>query len=112
MKDKLSSRQKELALYGGASVRKNLLPYGKQFVDQNDVQAVIEVLQSDWLTTGPAVLEFEKQFARQVGAAYGVAVNSGTAGLHCAVYAAGIGPGDEVITSPMTFMATANCIRF
>ena len=56
------------------------------------------MLQSDWLTTGPTVLEFEKQFAKHVGAAEGVVVNSGTAGLHCAVYAAGIGPGDEVIT--------------
>jgi perosamine synthetase len=112
MTDKLSSRKKELALYGGNSVRKDLLPYGKQFVDQKDVHAVIEVLRSDWLTTGPSVLEFEKQFAGQVGAAHGVAVNSGTAGLHCAVHAAGIGPGDEVITSPITFMATANCIRY
>ena len=112
MKDKLYLRKKELALYGGSSVRKNLLPYGKQFVDQKDVQSVIEVLQSDWLTTGPTVLEFEKQFAKHVGAAEGVVVNSGTAGLHCAVYAAGIGPGDEVITSPITFMATANCIRY
>jgi perosamine synthetase len=108
----VSTRKKKLALYGGSSVRKNLLPYGKQFVDQNDVQAVIDVLQSDWLTTGPTVMQFEKQFAEQVGATHGVAVNSGTAGLHCAIYAAGIGPGDEVITSPITFMATANCIRY
>jgi perosamine synthetase len=112
MKDSVGPRKKELALYGGSPVRKNLLPYGKQFVDQKDVQSVIEVLQSDWLTTGPTVLEFEKKFSSQVGAAHGVAVNSGTAGLHCAVYAAGIGPGDEVITSPITFMATANCIHY
>jgi perosamine synthetase len=112
VKHKMSLQKKELALYGGSSVRENLLPYGKQFVDQKDVQSVIEVLQSDWLTTGPTVLEFENQFARQVGANHGVAVNSGTAGLHCAVHAAGIGPGDEVITSPITFMATANCIRY
>jgi perosamine synthetase len=112
MKDKVHLRKKELALYGGSSIRRNLLPYGKQFVDQQDIQSVVEVLQSDWLTTGPTVLEFEKQFAKQVGAAEGIAVNSGTAGLHCAVYAAGVGPGDEVITSPITFMATANCIRY
>jgi perosamine synthetase len=101
-----------LALYGGKPVREKLLPYGKQFIDQKDINAVIDVLRSDWLTTGPTVEAFEKQFSRQVGAAHGVAVNSGTAGLHCAVYAAGIESGDEVITSPITFMATANCIRY
>jgi perosamine synthetase len=101
-----------LALYGGSPVREKLLPYGKQFVDQKDIDAVIDVLQSDWLTTGPNILEFEKQFSERVGATYGVAVNSGTAGLHCAVYAAGVESGDEVITSPITFMATANCIRY
>jgi perosamine synthetase len=109
--DILSSKNK-LAIEGGTPVRKELLPYGKQFVEQKDINAVIKVLESDWLTTGPTVMEFEKQFAAQVGAAHGVAVNSGTAGLHCAVYAAGIKSGDEVITSPMTFMATANCIRY
>ena len=77
----------KLALYGGSPVREKLLPYGKQFVDQKDIDAVIDVLQSDWLTTGPNILEFEKQFSERVGATYGVAVNSGTAGLHCAVYA-------------------------
>jgi perosamine synthetase len=102
----------KLAMYGGSPVRKKLLPYGRQFVDQKDIDAVIDVLRSDWLTTGPSIVEFEKEFASQVGAAHGVAVSSGTAGLHCAVHAAGIGPGDEVITSPITFMATANCIRY
>ena len=106
------SEKNKLALHGGSPVREKLLPYGKQFVDQKDINAVIDVLKSDWLTTGPTIVEFEKQFAKQVDAAHGVAVNSGTAGLHCAVYAAGIGPGDEVITSPITFMATANCIRY
>ncbi len=105
-------QKNKLALFGGNPVREKLLPYGKQFVDQKDIDAVIEVLRSDWLTTGPTVVEFEKQFSGQVGAANGIAVNSGTAGLHCAVYAAGIGSGDEVITSPITFMATANCIRY
>jgi perosamine synthetase len=105
-------KKNKLALYGGSPAREELLPYGRQFVDQKDVQAVIDVLQSDWLTTGPTIVEFEKQFAKQVGASNGVAVSSGTAGLHCAVYAAGIEPGDEVITSPITFMATANCIRY
>jgi perosamine synthetase len=109
--DALSNKNK-LAIEGGTPVRKELLPYGKQFVEQKDINAVIKVLESDWLTTGPTVMEFEKQFAKQVGAAHGVAVNSGTAGLHCAVYAAGVKSGDEVITSPMTFMATANCVRY
>lgn len=112
MTDNTKKNKNKLALYGGTPVREKLLPYGKQFVDQKDTQAVIDVLQSDWLTTGPTIVEFEKQFAERVGAVHGVAVNSGTAGLHCAVYAAGIGPGDEVITSPITFMATANCIRY
>jgi perosamine synthetase len=112
MADDIHTKKQKLALYGGQPIREKLLPYGKQFVDQNDIQAVIEVLQSDWLTTGPSIINFENQFAGQVGATYGVAVSSGTAALHCAIYAAGIEPGDEVITSPITFMATANCIRY
>lgn len=112
MTDNILPKKNKLALDGGNPVREKLLPYGKQFIDQKDTQAVIDVLQSDWLTTGPTVEEFEKGFAGQVGASHGVAVSSGTAGLHCAVYAAGIKPGDEVITSPITFMATANCIRY
>ncbi|MBT5470786.1 MAG: UDP-4-amino-4,6-dideoxy-N-acetyl-beta-L-altrosamine transaminase [Nitrospina sp.] len=112
MTNSISLKNSKLAIEGGSPVREELLPYGKQFVEQNDIDAVIKVLQSDWLTTGPSVMEFEKLFAEQVGAAHGVAVNSGTAGLHCAVYAAGVEADDEVITSPMTFMATANCIRY
>ena len=112
MVDSTLSDKNKLAINGGIPVREKLLPYGKQFVDQTDISAVIDVLQSDWLTTGPSIVEFEKRFAEQVGAAHGVAVSSGTAGLHCAVYAAGIEAGDEVITSPITFMATANCIRY
>ena len=95
-----------LAIYGGIPVREKLLPYGKQFVDQKDIHAVIDVLQSDWLTTGPTIVKFEKVFSDQVGAAHGIAVSSGTAGLHCAVLAAGIEAGDEVITSPMTFIVS------
>lgn len=112
MADNSHVNRNKLAINGGIPVREKLLPYGKQFVDQKDVDAVIDVLKSDWLTTGPTVLEFEKQFADHVGASEGVAVSSGTAGLHCAICAAGVGPGDEVITSPITFMATANCIRY
>ncbi|HOV86309.1 MAG TPA: UDP-4-amino-4,6-dideoxy-N-acetyl-beta-L-altrosamine transaminase [Syntrophobacteraceae bacterium] len=88
------------------------LPYGRQTVDEDDIREVIEVLKSDWLTTGPKVEEFEATFAESVGAECAVAVNSGTAALHCAMYALGVGPGDEVVVPPMTFAATANCVVF
>jgi len=96
----------------GNPVRKVPLPYGHQWVDEADIQAVIEVLRSDWLTTGPKVAEYEEAFAKRVGARFAVAVNSGTAALHAAVFAAGIGPGDEVITAPITFVASANCVLY
>lgn len=89
-----------------------MIPYGKQLIDEQDVEAVVEVLRSDWLTTGPKVPEFEEVFARFVGSRYAVAVSSGTAALHTAVFVAGIGPGDEVIVPPMTFAATANAVVF
>ena len=89
-----------------------MIPYGRQHIDVEDIQAVVAVLQSDWLTTGPKVGEFERAFADFVGAKYAVAVNSGTAALHAAMYALGIGPGDEVIVPAMTFAATANCVVF
>jgi len=77
-----------------------MIPYGRQSIDEADIRAVDEVLRSDWLTTGPRVEDFEKAFARFVGAEHAVAVSSGTAALHAAVYALGIGPGDEVIVPP------------
>jgi perosamine synthetase len=89
-----------------------VIPYGKQKIDDADIAAVIKVLQSDWLTTGPKIEEFEHRFADYVGAKHAVAVSSGTAALHAAMYATGIEPGDEVIVSPMTFAASANCIVF
>ena len=91
---------------------KRFIPYGRQSIDEQDVAAVCSVLRSDWLTTGPKVEEFEKAVADYVGAKYAVAVSSGTAALHAAMYAIGIGSGDEVIVPPMTFAATANCIVF
>jgi len=91
---------------------KQHIPYGRQWIDEDDIAAVIEVLRSDWLTTGPKVREFEAAFADLVGAEHGVAVSSGTAALHAAIFALGIGPGDEVIVPPMTFAATANCVVF
>ena len=89
-----------------------MIPYGKQIIDENDIQAVIEVLRSDWLTTGPKVEEFEESFADFIGAKYAMAVSSGTAALHSAIFALHIGPGDEVIVPPLTFAATANCIVY
>jgi perosamine synthetase len=89
-----------------------MIPYGRQSIDEEDIKAVIEVLRSDWLTTGPKVAEFEKALARYVGAKYAVAVSSGTAALHCAMYALGIGPGHEVIVPTMTFAASANCVVY
>jgi len=88
------------------------IPYAHQWIEEEDIQAVIEVLRSDWLTTGPKVAEFEKALADFVGAKEAIAVNSGTAALHAAMYAIGIGPGDEVILPPMTFVATANAVVF
>jgi len=89
-----------------------MIPYGRQFIDEDDIKSVIDVLQSDWLTTGPKVAEFEQGIADYVGAKHSVVVSSGTAALHCAMYAIGIGHGDEVIVPPMTFAATANCVVF
>ncbi|MBO5388801.1 MAG: UDP-4-amino-4,6-dideoxy-N-acetyl-beta-L-altrosamine transaminase [Lachnospiraceae bacterium] len=88
------------------------IPYGRQAVDEDDIQAVVDVLRSDYLTTGPKVNEFEKRVADYVGAKYAVAVNSGTAALHIACLAAGIGQGDEVITTPITFAASSNCVLY
>jgi len=91
---------------------RSFIPYGRQWIDEEDIQAVVEVLRSDWLTTGPKVAEFEQAFADYVGAKYAVAVNNGTAALHAAMYALDIGLGDVVILPPMTFVATANAVVF
>ncbi|NLT23668.1 MAG: UDP-4-amino-4,6-dideoxy-N-acetyl-beta-L-altrosamine transaminase [Syntrophorhabdus sp.] len=89
-----------------------MIPYGRQFIDEDDISAVIEVLRSDWLTTGPKVAKFEEAFAKHVGARYAVAVNSGTAALHASIFAVGIKPGDEVIVPTITFAATANSVVY
>jgi len=101
-----------LAILGGMPVRETLLPYGRQAVDDGDIAAVVEALRSDWLTTGPRVAEFEEAFAAAVGARFAVSFSSGTAALHGAAFAAGLGPGDEAVTTPMTFCATANCVLY
>lgn len=99
-----------LALDGGTPVRTTLLPYNRQWIEEDDVRAVGDALRSDWLTTGPVVQEFERAFAAFTGSAEAVAVSSGTAALHAAMRALDVGPGDEVIVPTMTFAATANAI--
>jgi perosamine synthetase len=106
------SGRESLALHGGQPVRRDYLPYGRQSIQPEDIDAVVEVLRSDWLTTGPKVGEFEEAFAARVGARYAVSFSSGTAALHAAAFAAGLGPGDEAITTPLTFCATANCVLY
>jgi perosamine synthetase len=108
----IPTTREALAIDGGTPVRTTLLPYGRQSVQEDDIQAVVEVLRSDWLTTGPKVEEFEEAFAHWVGAKYAVSFSSGTAALHGAAFAAGLKPGDEAITSPLTFAATANCVLY
>ena len=89
-----------------------IIPYGYQYIDKEDIKAVVDVLSSDFLTTGPKVSEFEQAFAQYVGAKYAVAVSSGTAALHAAMYAIGVGSGDEVVVSPITFVASVNCVVY
>lgn len=88
------------------------VPYGRQLIEEDDIQAVVEALRGDFLTTGPKIEEFEQAVCDYTGAKYGVAVSNGTAALHTACFAAGIGPGDEVITTPITFAASANCVLY
>jgi UDP-4-amino-4,6-dideoxy-N-acetyl-beta-L-altrosamine transaminase len=101
-----------LAVDGGTPVRNTPLPYGRQSIEEDDIQAVVDVLRSDWLTTGPKVGEFEEAFAARVGAKCAVSFSSGTAALHGAAFAAGLKAGDEAITTPLTFAATANCVLY
>lgn len=88
------------------------IPYGRQTIEDDDIQAVIDVLKSDYLTTGPSITEFENKVSDYVGAKYAVAISNGTAALHAACFAAEIGPGDEVITTPITFAASSNCVLY
>lgn len=99
----------QLAILGGKPVRKDKIYYGRQCVGEDDIQAVAEVLRSPFITCGPKVEKAERELASFTGARYAVVCSNGTAALHCACLAAGIGPGDEVITTPITFAASANC---
>lgn len=102
----------KLAIHGGKPVREKAIYYGHQYIDEADINAVIAVLKSDYLTCGPKIGELEQRLCEMTGAKYAVAISNGTAALHVACLAAGIGEGDEVITTPITFAASANCALY
>lgn len=99
----------KLAIHGGAPVRDKKLYYGHQCIDEEDIKAVVNVLRGDYLTCGPKIAEIEARLCKVTHAKHAVVVSNGTAALHIACMAAGVGPGDEVITTPITFAASANC---
>ena len=88
------------------------IPYGRQNIDDSDIRAIVDTLNSDFLTQGPKVKEFENKFSKYVGSKYAVAVSNATAALHLAVLSLGLKKGERVITTPITFAATANCVRY
>lgn len=100
------------AIIGGTPVRETKLSYGRQYIDDKDIQAVTEVLKSGYITCGPKINEFEKKLCEITGAKYAVAVSNGTAALHLACMAIELGEGDEIITTPITFAASANCALY
>lgn len=102
----------KLAIFGGKPVRKDSICYGRQWIDEDDIKAVSDTLRGPLITCGPKVNELEKKLAEYTGAKYAVVCSNGTAALHCACIAAGVGPGDEVITTPITFAASANCALY
>ncbi|MBE6099370.1 MAG: UDP-4-amino-4,6-dideoxy-N-acetyl-beta-L-altrosamine transaminase [Anaerovibrio sp.] len=102
----------ELAINGGKPVFDKRIGYGHQYIDEADIQAVVDVLKSDFLTCGPKIEEAEKKLCDITGAKHAVLIANGTAALHAMIFAAGIGPGDEVITTPLTFAASANCALY
>jgi UDP-4-amino-4,6-dideoxy-N-acetyl-beta-L-altrosamine transaminase len=100
------------AIEGGAPVRDTFLPYGRQVIDDAEKNEILEVLASDWITTGPRMRRFEQKFREEIGVKHALAVNSGTAALHVSTSAISIKPGDEVITTPLTFVATSNAVIY
>ncbi len=102
----------KLAINGGSPVRKEFLPYGHQWIDENDIRAVMKVLKAKCITQGPKVLEFEQLVSNYCNAEYAVAFSSGTAALHAASFVLGITKGDEAITTPITFASDGNCVLF
>lgn len=111
MEDKVVNMEK-LALFGGEPVRDKKIFYGHQYIDEDDIEAVVNVLKSDFLTCGPEIKKLEEKLCQITGAKYAVALSNGTAALHAACYASGINQGDEVITTPITFAASANCVLY
>lgn len=91
---------------------KNTIPYGRQHINQEDVDSVIKVLKSNNLTQGPSIQEFENEFSKYVGSKFSVAVSSGTAALHLCAISLNLKPGEKVITTPLTFSASANCVKY
>jgi perosamine synthetase len=106
------NQPEKLALRGGSPVRSTPLPYAHQTIEPDDLAAVNEALTADWITQGPLVARFERALAERVGAKHAVAVANGTAALHAACWAAGLGPGDQAITTPLTLTATANAVVY
>lgn len=104
--------KEELAIFGGKPVRENKIFYGRQYIDQADVDAVAAVMTSDYITCGPKVKELEQHLCELTHAKYAVVVCNGTAALHLAALAAGFGEGDEVIVSSITFAASSNCVLY
>lgn len=100
------------AIAGGKPVRETKIYYGHQYIDDDDIQAVVDVLKSDYLTCGPKITELENKLCALTGAKYAVVCSNGTAALHIAALSAGVGEGDEVITTPITFAASANCALY
>lgn len=100
------------AIEGGKQIRESFLPYGKQWLDEKEINEVIDCLKSDWITTGPKMRLFEENFKKFKDSKYAIAVNSGTAALHISTSCIDIKPGDEVITTPLTFVASANCVVY
>ena len=107
-----SQDMEKLAIHGGTPVFEKRIGYGHQYIDDADIQAVVDVLKSDFLTCGPKIDEAEKKLCEITGAKYAVLISNGTAALHAACFAADVGEGDEVITTPMTFAASANCALY
>jgi len=102
----------KLAIFGGNPVRDKFIAYGKQYIDDSDVEAISKALRMPYLTTGPQVEKFERKLCEITGAKFAVVISNGTAALHAACHAIGIGKGDEVITTPITFAASANCVLY
>ena len=108
----IRSSADKLAVFGGSRVRTTLLPYAHQTIEPDDLAAVNAALTADWITQGPLVARFERALAERAGVRHAIVVANGTAALHAACWAAGLGPGDEAITTPLTFAATANVVVY